>query len=205
MIQALHNGASGMIAQQKNVDVIANNIANINTTGYIKNRVDFKDAVYSAMINPANENSTENLKQGNGVLISGTSKVYSPAIYVETENPLDFSINGSGFFAVQNEDGLQSYTRNGSFKISETNGEQFLATENGQYVLDENMQKIPLKGNPYKMVVNREGYITFENEEEPSAKIGIVNFTDSSGLESIGNNMLMATAASGQPCLCPGL
>ena len=79
MIKALNNAASGIVAGQKNVDTIANNIANINTTGYKKSRADFKDAVYSALINPENPQSAVNLQQGSGVLLSSISKLLAPA------------------------------------------------------------------------------------------------------------------------------
>ena len=199
MIQALHNGASGMLAQQKNIDTIANNIANINTTGYVKNRVDFKDAIYSTMVNPDDPNSTVNLQQGNGVLLSANSKIYSPSVYYDTENPLDLSISGEGFFVVQNQQGELSYTRDGSFQVSEENGNQFLVNAKGDYVLDKNMQKIQLYGSPNEITIDSKGLITFSADQVHSSQIGVVGFVNKGGLESAGNNLQMATIASGQP------
>lgn len=201
MIKALQNAASGMAAQQRNVDTIANNIANINTLGYIKNRVDFKDAIYSTMINPENPNSAVNLQQGNGVLLSGTSKIYSPALHFETDNPLDFSITGDGFFVIENEDGELSYTRDGSFKISHVDGDDFLVNSNGHFVLDSDLQRIQLYDNINAMKVDKDGFITFGEDYEPSARLGIVDFPNKSGLEAAGGNLLLETVASGQPAL----
>jgi len=196
MIQALHNGASGMMANQKSVDTIANNIANVNTTGFVKSRVEFKDALYNTMIDPSNPESTENLKQGTGVLIGSITKIFSPGAYVETENSLDFAIVNEGFFAALNEDGEISFTRDGSFQVSQENGERFLVTSKGQYILDENMQKIRLESTDFN--VDEIGNIRFGENEEPSCKIAVVGFENKGGLEAVGNNMYEITEASGE-------
>ena len=198
MIKALNNAASGIVAGQKNVDTIANNIANINTTGYKKSRADFKDAVYSALINPENPQSAVNLQQGSGVLISSISKLFSAGTFIETDNPLDFSLTDDGFFAVENDEGEVLYTRDGSFKISQYEGEQYLVNQQGYYVLDDNMLRITVYGDIDNMKADSEGYITFENESEPMFKIGVYDFANKSGLEAVGGNAFSETDASGQ-------
>ncbi|MCK9479153.1 MAG: flagellar hook-basal body protein [Firmicutes bacterium] len=206
MLQALLNGASGMQAQQKKVDSIAENIANINTVGYMKTRIDFKDAVYSAMIDPSNPGSAENLLCGNGVLMGQATKINTRPIYYETDNPLDLSITDSGFFAVV-RDGNIYYTKDGSFKASETDGEIFLVTNGGQNVLDSELQPIRLYGNPSETVIDAEGYITAEGEQQPYAQIAVFDFANDGALYSVGGNFYEETEASGQaePALRPNI
>jgi flagellar basal-body rod protein FlgG len=199
MIKALHIGASGMSAQQKCVDTIANNIANINTTGYTKSRAEFKEAMYSRMVNPDNAASTVNLQQGNGVLLSGISKIYTQTIYIETDSPLDLSISGKGYFAALNKNGEYCYTRDGNFKASAEEGEQYLVTSKGQYVLGPDMEKIRLTGDLNKIKIDTEGFITFSDGEESAARIGVFEFLNQNALEAAGDNLYIPSAASGGP------
>lgn len=199
MIQALHSGALGMQANQKLVDTIANNIANINTTGYVKSRTLFKDALYNNMVNPSNPGSGENLKQGTGVLIGSITKVYSPSAYEETDNNLDFSIIGEGFFAVLNEKGNINFTRDGSFKVSVEDGGNFIVTAKGEYVLDENMEKISFIDEDFRVATD--GGLYFGEDEEPLQKIAVLSFGNKMGLEELGNNLYGVTESSGEAML----
>lgn len=190
MIRSLYSGASGMSAQQKNIDTIANNIANINTAGYKKNRVQFKDSLYSAMANP--ENANETILVGSGVLVGKTSKIYTEASYKETENALDLSILGEGFFAVEDENGVISFTRDGSFSASEFDGELYLVNSDGNFVLDENMDRIVLEGNSSDILIHKNGEIA-----DAGVKIGVVNFPNADGLIAVGGNLYTQSEASG--------
>lgn len=190
MIRSLYSGASGMTAQQKNIDTIANNIANINTAGYKKNRVQFKDSLYSAMANPENPNET--LLVGSGVLVGKTSKVYTESSYKETDNALDLSILGEGFFAVEDQNGVINFTRDGSFNVSEYDEELYLVNSDGNFVLDDNMDRIILEGNVSDISINTNGEITGAD-----AKICVVSFANADGLISAGSNLYTQSDASG--------
>lgn len=192
MIRALYAGASGMTAQQKNIDTIANNIANINTAGYTKNRVRFKDSLYTAMVNPEIPAAQENLLVGSGVLVSKTSKVHTDAEYMETGNTLDLAIRGQGFFVLEDENGVYKFTRDGSFSTAEYDGEYYLVNSNGNFVLDENMNRIILEGKIDDILINNDGEIA-----GTGVKIGVVNFNNTGGLISAGGNLYMQSEASG--------
>lgn len=182
-----------MLAQQKNIDTIANNIANVDTVGYTKNRVMFKDSLYTVMTNPEDPSSQENLLMGSGVLVGSTSKVYSEPIYTETENALDLSIHGEGYFAVEDENGEYKFTRDGGFKAQEVDGEIYLVNANGNFVLDDTMQRITLEGNVNDIKIYENGEI-----EGADTKIGVVGFTNPQGLISVGGNLSVQSENSGE-------
>lgn len=184
MIRALYSSAAGMVTQQHNIDIISGNIANMNTTGYKKVRAAFQDTLYSTM----EERKTQepvNLQVGSGIRLSATQPSFKQGALQETAHPLDFAIDGPGFFRVRDQQGHIRYTRDGSFKISnEQVGEQrvsYLVTADGDYVLD-------LEGNTIEL----EGDGTI-----PVNPIDIVTFANPEGLEAIGSNKFAETAASG--------
>lgn len=192
MIRALYNGASGMTAQQKNIDTIANNIANVNTPGFVKNRALFQDTLYTQMTNPEFPGSQDNLMLGSGVMLSSTAKVYTDANYYESDHALDLAIMGEGFFAVENENGGIAYTRDGSFKVANVNDQLYLVNANGNFVLDENMERIVFDDSVNDVKINENGEIA-----DLEAKIGIVNFINPEGLMAVGGNLAVQTEASG--------
>ena len=146
-MQSLYSAASALKNQQTRLDVIAANIANSTTPGYKSSRVDFKDAMYELMLDPVGNSLQADLLRGSGMLISGTTEDFSNGTLQPTGNLLDLAVNGSGFFTVQDAQGNQYYTRNGSFTVSEENGENVLVTADGKYVLDDQGNKITLTGN----------------------------------------------------------
>ncbi|HPO31643.1 MAG TPA: flagellar hook-basal body complex protein, partial [Candidatus Hydrogenedentes bacterium] len=121
MIRSLFTAATGMMGQQMTIDTIANNLANVNTTGFKKSRVNFQDLMYET-IKPAGSETTagttipEGIQIGHGVRASAVSKVFSPGAAIQTGNPLDLMIEGDGFFQVELPDGTIAYTRDGAFK-----------------------------------------------------------------------------------------
>jgi flagellar basal-body rod protein FlgG len=181
VIQALYTAASGMTAQQKSMDVTANNIANINTTGYKSKTAGFKDAIYRTMHTPAEESAENNLQQGHGVLLSDIKTAFTQGPIEETGNPYDFAIFGTGFFAIETNEGIR-FTRDGSFHRGETG---FLLTKDGHYVLDSNRNRIFIPDNT--------------NEDYPSP--GVFEFTNPQGLSSEGANYYSETEVSGQAAL----
>jgi flagellar basal-body rod protein FlgG len=126
MMRALYTAGSGMMAQQYNVDVISNNLSNVNTTSYKKERAEFKDLLYETVSRAyvmEGEGKPVNLQVGHGAAVVATVKNFSSGNLEKTENPLDFAIEGDGFFTVQGPNGDTVYTRDGSFKISVTEEE----------------------------------------------------------------------------------
>ncbi|MGD9155956.1 MAG: flagellar hook-basal body complex protein, partial [Bacillota bacterium] len=121
MIRALWTAGTGMNAQQTNMDTIANNLANVNTTGYKKIRPEFQDLIYQNLRTAGSttgEGTTmpTGLQVGHGTKLAATTKIFSQGDYLQTDNPLDMLIEGNGFFQVQMPDGTAAYTRNGAFK-----------------------------------------------------------------------------------------
>jgi len=185
-----------MKAQQQNIDNIANNIANIETTGYKKTRVDFKDAMYSAMQNPADIASQNNLQIGNGVLIDATLKLFDDGPLIETGRTLDFAIAGEGFFAVQDSQGRILYTRDGVFNTSNIEGRNYLVNSSGYLVLDKNNNPIVIEGDINNLIVDAKGVMTIDGEHV--ADLGIFTFDNPSGLEAVGSTSYIPSDNSGE-------
>jgi flagellar basal-body rod protein FlgG len=205
MMRALWTAASGMTAQQLNVDVIANNLANVNTTGYKKERVEFKDLLYQTIDRARvlnNGGKPVNLQVGHGTAYVATVKDFSTGSPDQTDNPLDFFIDGEGFFMVQGPDGDTYYTRDGSFKISITEDGNMLTTSEGYPVLDDTGEPIYIDYDISDMVFSENGEISYTDEDgliTPTGQtIGLAYFTNRNGLESKGNNLHKATQASGE-------
>ena len=136
MLQSNLTARSGLIAQQQRMDVIANNIANISTTGYKPARADFKDMLYQTMVRPVQPQDGLNLQKGHGVLLGATMRDFSQGSAQVTEDPLDVMLVGDAFLAIQDINGDTLYTRDGNFALSEEDGTNYLVTEDGRYVLD---------------------------------------------------------------------
>jgi flagellar basal-body rod protein FlgG len=202
MIQSGYTAAQGIKAQQQRVDALANNIANINTTGYKATKIDFKDALYVALQDPSEPEGTDNLQRGSGVLISGMSKVFKQGAYLETGRETDLYLDGEGFFAVQTPEGETYYTRDGSFSKSIENGATYLVNAKGYYVLDVNGQRIALQGDT--MEVSPEGQISAGENTQPYATLQIAVFPNQKGLTQISDNMFAVSEASGNPARAGG-
>ena len=203
--RALRTAASGMYAQQLNIEVIANNIANVNTTGYKKNKAEFQDLMYQqvsanplATTEPGIINvSNKDIQIGIGVKPSSNTKLFQQGDLVETQNPFDLSIQGEGFFQLRKSDGTILYTRDGSFKL---NGDGQLVSSSGYIVEPE----ITLNENTLGFTVSRNG--TVENRENEgdsfiAGDIELARFINPAGLKSVGDNLYMQTEASGQPII----
>ena len=206
MMRALWTAGSGMIAQQFNVDVISNNLANVNTNSYKKERAEFKDLLYEtidrAVVQGGNGRPV-NLQVGHGVRVAATVKNFSVGNFDKTDNPLDFAINGEGFFKIAGPGGRIAYTRDGSFKLSVGDEGIKLVTSDGYPVLDQDDSEIIFDFDVSRMQVSGEGEINYVDETNTSVytgiKLGMVRFPNRQGLESIGNNLYLQTDASGWP------
>lgn len=208
MMRALWTSASGMMAQQMNIDVISNNLANVNTTGYKKERVEFKDLLYETMDRARvlpNSGKPVNLQVGHGTTPVATVKNFETGSPEETGNKLDFFIDGEGFFMVQGPTGEINYTRDGSFKLSLTDSGKMLTTSDGYSILDEAGTPIMIDVDLSKLVVSQTGELSYLDEEGLTVPIGqtigLVYFDNRNGLEGIGRNLYKASEAAGIPVL----
>jgi flagellar basal-body rod protein FlgG len=203
MITSLWTGASGMIGQQYHIDTVANNLANVNTTGFKKERADFEDLLYQNLKiagTPATNESVvpTGIQVGLGVKLGATQKMYSQGSLKQTENPFDMALTGEGFFRVKMYDGTIAYTRDGSFKI-DSNGQ--IVNSNG-YPLDPPII-LPQEFMRGDLVISEEGLVTVKvpGDDVPVevGQIYLTRFVNPAGLKSIGGNLMKETIASGQP------
>lgn len=192
MLQSLYTASSGLKAQQQNIDQIANNISNINTTGFKASRIDFKDAIYQAM-----KEGENNLQQGHGALIDSTVRLFVQGALVDTGRSLDLAIDGDGFFAIEDNNGEILFTRDGVFDKTEVDGDSYLVTKDGKFVLDSNLDRIIVNCNVEEIGINAEGRISAHDEY--IATIGVFEFNNANGLQAVGSNNFAPTYNSGQP------
>lgn len=201
--RALRTAASGLYAQQLNIEIIANNIANVNTTGFKKNKAEFQDLMYQEVsINSRTEGSQGNpeasstkIQVGNGVQSSSTQKIFRQGDITATNNQFDLAIQGEGFFQVKKDDGTYAYTRDGSFKV---NSSGQLTTTSG-FLLDPG---ITLDENVAGISVSKNGVVEAKLIDGTSVSLGnveLVRFINPAGLESLGDNLYAETPSSGNP------
>lgn len=201
--RSLRTAATGMYAQQLNIQVISNNIANINTTGFKKSKAEFQDLMYQEIpVSKANQNniaapqsSNEILQVGSGVQAASTQKIFKQGDLQPTNNSLDLAILGEGFFQVRKADGSFAYTRDGSFKVS---GDGRIMTSSGCVIEPE----ITLNEDILDIKVTRDGTVEVTSEGGNSYvldDIQIVRFMNPGGLEALGDNLYAETEGSGPP------
>lgn len=204
MMRALWTASTGMIAQQLNVDNISNNMANVNTVGYKKSRMEFKDLLYETMergVVRDGQGKPVNLQVGHGVMTAASTKFFTTGNLEVTDNPYDLAIDGKGFFVVHGPNGEEYYTKDGSFKISTEDSENsYLVTSDGYYVQGEN-GNIELGADVKEIIIDEYGFIRVKREDGTNEEIGslsIATFVNPAGLESVGKNLYVATDASGE-------
>lgn len=203
MIRALYTAASGMIAQQVNMDTISNNLANVNTTGYKKGRAEFQDLLYAHIFPPISAEA--GIMVGQGARLSSIHRIFAGGSLQATGNPFDVAIQGNGFFRVRRSDGTEAFTRDGSFRLD---GERRLVTASGDLLLgDQGPIKLPERAvNPE---ISVDGFIRYVDETSGQTltvdKIKLAVFPNATGLMALGNNLWGASDASGRPqALTPG-
>ncbi len=201
MFRSLHIAATGMAAQQTNLESISNNVANANTVGYKKQRTEFQDLLYQTVREPGTPTgpttrSPTGLQVGTGVRVIGTTRVFQQGTLMNTGNPLDVAIEGNGFFGVEQPDGTLAYTRAGALK---TDAEGRIVTPEG-LPLDP---PIILPPDAVGISIAPNGTVSVTTPGQPdSIEVGqltLTLFTNPAGLRSIGHNLLVATDASGEP------
>ncbi|NLL76630.1 MAG: flagellar hook-basal body protein [Clostridiales bacterium] len=211
MIRSLWSAATGMNAQQTNVDTIANNLANVNTVGYKSQVAQFKSLLYQNLqtkTTTANGDPKPVTSQvGLGVRNSSINQIFTQGSLIASESDTSFAIEGDGYFAVQNENGEINYTRNGDFTWSvsgtNTNGKLVLTTTDGYPVLDANGKPINLNRDivTSKITISSDGRFYYpdanNNPVSLNIKLGLYQFRNPGGLERQGDSLWAATGASG--------
>jgi len=199
MNDALYIAATGMNVQQRSVDTIANNLANVNTPGFKKGRVNFEDMVYRALGAPAGQaDASRPAWQGSGVGMLSLVKQFAPGELRKTEQPLDIAIQGEGFFEVNATDGTPAYSRGGSLIVDK---DGFLSTADG-HVLKPG---IHIGLDALEITVKQDGRVLVRNREGGSSnevgRIELVRFADTQGLVALGGNLYRPSAQSGDAIL----
>ncbi len=200
MIRSLWTAASGMSAQKLNMDVIANNLANVNTSGFKKSRADFEDLLYQNLKSPGADTSSggkipTGIQIGMGTRPVSVQKIFTQGDFTQTGNKMDLAIEGNGFFKVIHN-GEEVYTRAGSFKID---NEGYLVTSQG----DRLQPEIAIPSNSSTFTISEGGALQAlqadGNTVTASGQLTIFNFINPSGMKSLGGNYYSPTAASGDP------
>jgi flagellar basal-body rod protein FlgG len=210
MLKSLYTTATGMKAQQTMVDMIANNIANVNTAGFKKSQASFEDLLYVTLQSPglargAGDTAVPIGTQiGSGTRLNGTTKVYSAGTLEITDRNLDIAVDGEGFFGVVLPDGGTGYTRDGTFQL---NAEGKLVTGQGNILLPE----ITVPADTLEINIDPEGRVSGRTAGNPDTatqfgQLTIHRFINPSGMLAVGGNVLRPTEASGAPVSgTPGL
>ncbi len=202
-MRALWTAATGMKSQQFNIDTIANNLSNVNTTAYKTGRAEFKDLFYTNLKRARiddDEGRPVNLEVGHGTMPTATKRDFRTGNLMPTDNVFDLAIEGEGFFVIELPDGELKYTRDGSFKLSVDGDEGYLVTSEGYYVLSEDEDIIVIESGIRDISIDNFGYITGEDEFGEIidlGRIGLVKFVNPEGLQSEGANLYSMTTASG--------
>lgn len=197
MLRALYSSASGMQAQQTNLDVIANNLANVSTTGFKKNKPEFQDLLYSNARAAGSDAGGGNqvptgVQIGHGSRLVSTSKVFTTGELTQTGERLDLAIEGDGFLEVQLPDGSRAFTRDGALKLA-SDGR---ITTNDGLVVQGGFQPIPV--GTTNISISATGEVTTTGADgSQSFRVQIVRFANPAGLEAMGRNLYRETLASG--------
>ena len=208
MLPALWVAKTGLSAQDTNLTTISNNLANVSTTGFKRDRAEFQDLLYQIKRQPGAQSTQDSelpsgLQVGTGVRIVGTQKNFTAGSLQTTEQPLDMAIDGRGFFQILQPDGTTSYTRDGTFHLD----------SNGQIVNASGFALEPaivIPNNAQTFTVGRDGTVSITVAGSPAAQVignlQTADFINPAGLQAVGNNLFLETAASGAPQVgTPGL
>jgi len=206
-MRSLYTATTGMAAQTLNMDVIANNLANVSTSGFKKSRADFQDLLYQIMKVPGSPTSADTtsptgIQVGLGVKTGAVTKVFTEGDIVQTENKLDVAIEGTGFFQVTLPDGNTAYTRSGNFKLDSTGK---ITTSDGFPI----QPQITIPADATEVTISQTGVVSaIVGSSTASTQLGtleIASFINNAGLIAIGRNLFRETDASGTATLAtPG-
>jgi flagellar basal-body rod protein FlgG len=197
MLRALYSSSAGMQSQQLNLDVIANNLANVNTTGFKKSKIEFQDLLYETTRSAGSDQGSGNLlptglQVGHGSRAVATSKIFTNGELTQTGANLDVAIQGDGFFEVQLPDGTRAFTRDGAFKKA---NDGRIVTSDG-LPLQGGFQPIP--PGTTAITISPNGEVTTDGPSGPQTfRVQLVRFANPSGLESLGRSLYRETPVSG--------
>ena len=207
MIRALYSAASGMSAQQTNVDNIANNLANANTAGYKMRRAQFQDLLYQNLVQPGASAGQQTLvptglQVGLGTRTSSNEIIFTQGNFVATGNPLDLVIQGNGFFQVRQPNGQTAYTRDGSFHLDKDGN---VVTSDGNPMEPQ----ITIPQDAQSVTIAADGTVSYlqpgQTAGQQAGQIQLANFTNPAGLNNMGKNLYTPTDSSGDPTVAnPG-
>ncbi|AXK79186.1 flagellar basal-body rod protein FlgG [Pseudolabrys taiwanensis] len=201
-MRALHTAATGMMAQELNVQVISNNIANMRTTGYKRQRAEFQDLLYEHVNRVGTQTSSQGnilpagIELGSGVKTVGTPRLMSQGELAQTGKDYDIAIRGEGFFKILMPDGRTAYTRDGSFELDQQGR---LVTAQGNVV----QPQITIPANASSVSINSQGQVSITQQgtttQTQIGQLQLSIFVNKAGLQSMGDNLYMETPASGTP------
>ena len=201
MIRSLWISKTGLDAQQTQMDVIANNLANVSTHAFKRSRAVFEDLLYQTLRQPGAQSSGQTqlpsgLQLGTGVRPVATERIFTQGNLQQSSNPLDIAIQGNGFFQVQMPDGTAAYTRDGAFQV---NSQGQLVTASGFPI----QPAITIPPNTMSITISRDGVVSAQRQGTTgSTQVGnlqLTGFMNAAGLQSVGENLYIETAASGTP------
>ncbi len=204
MLGTLFNGMTGLSAHMQKLDVTGNNIANINTTGFKRQTVNFSELLRQRMADrglPVIENGAVTPVQGSGARVSATTRRFDQGSLVYTGRPLDIAVEGTGFFRLVQDNGEYLYTRDGTLKID---AEGRIVNSRGYVLLDEELPE-----NFTELVVDEKGMVSCKDQEGEIREIGQIElylFPNPEGLQAVGENMFTVSETSGEPeSMVPGV
>ena len=200
MFRALYTGASGMMAQQLNLDNVANNLANSSTSGFRRRRLQFQDLIYQNVVMPGSaatqQTTSDGLQVGLGVRSAASEIIQAQGDIQSTGNPLDLTIKGQGFFQIRLQSGEIAYTRSGTFHLDSQGN---VVTAQG----DPLEPAITIPADATSITIGNDGTVTVSQPGQQNAQqvgnIQLVMFPNPGGLNSVGDNLYLATTASGDP------
>ena len=201
MIRSLWIAKTGLDAQQTQMDVIANNLANVSTHGFKRSRAVFEDLLYQTLRQPGAQSSAQTqlpsgLQLGTGVRPVATERIFTQGSLQQTGSPLDVAIQGYGFFQVLMPDGSSAYTRDGAFQV---NSQGQLVTASGFPV----QPAITIPPNTLSITISRDGVVAVQRQGTTGptqvGNLQLTGFINNAGLQSVGENLYIETAASGTP------
>ncbi len=209
MLRAFHSAATGMNAQQIVLDNTANNLANVNTTGFKTSIVEFQDMLYTTLIQPGAQTSQSQqiptgVQLGNGVRVASNTRLFTPGSLNPTGNSLDIAIEGNGFFQIAMPDGTFRYTRDGSFRVNATGD---LVTVDGYFV----QPRLTFPPDVTSINIGADGTVSITTAGSPTTattlgQLQVARFANPAGLSADGRNLYLETPASGTVTLSnPGL
>ena len=199
MLRALYSAAAGMQSQQMNLDVISNNLANVNTTGYKKSKIEFQELLYQTTREPGSEQAAGNvlptgIQVGQGSRPVATSRIFTSGDLTQTGAQLDVAVQGDGLFQVQMPDGTLAYTRDGAFKTDATGR---IVTSDG-LPLQGGFQPVP--PGTTNITISSSGLMTYTGANgTTNSQVQLVRFNNPAGLMSLGSNLYKESLASGPP------